>query len=121
RLSMFKNTFFSIIIGIVLIMVSCGNFSKQEEDMGKTNVENEVDKLNTEDLQKQNNLVSANQTEAYLPYLKGKRVGIVANQTTVIFKESRTKSQEQRLFTHLVDSLIALKVNVKKVYAPEHG
>jgi len=121
RLSMFKNTFFSIIIGIVLIMVSCGNFSKQEEDMGKTNVENEVDKLNTEDLQKQNNLVSANQTEAYLPYLKGKRVGIVANQTTVIFKESRTKSQEQRLYTHLVDSLITLNVNVKKVYAPEHG
>src|SRR5690606_10341223 len=95
--------------------------SKQEGDMGKTNIENEVDKLNTEDLQKQNILVSANHTEAYLPYLKGKRVGIVANQTTVIFKESRTKSQEQRLYTHLVDSLIALNVNVKKVYAPEHG
>ena len=41
-------------------------------------------------------------------------------QTSVIFKnhsESDTKLQ----YTHLVDSLISLKVDVKKVYAPEHG
>ena len=37
---------------------------------------------------KQSLLVGANQTEAYLPLLKGKRVGIVANQTTVIFKNN---------------------------------
>lgn len=51
----------------------------------------------------------AEQTEKYLPYLKGKRVAILANQTTVIGK------------THLVDSLKKLGVNIVKVFGPEHG
>ena len=51
----------------------------------------------------------AEQTGKYLSYLKGKRIGIVGNQTTVIGK------------THLVDSLKALGVNIVKVFGPEHG
>lgn len=51
----------------------------------------------------------AEQTEKYLPYLKGKRIGILGNQTTVIAK------------THLVDSLKSLGVNIVKVFGPEHG
>ncbi|HEY6160941.1 MAG TPA: DUF1343 domain-containing protein, partial [Bacteroidia bacterium] len=51
----------------------------------------------------------ADQTEKYLPILKGKRVALVGNQTSVIGK------------TSLLDSLISLKVNVRKVFFPEHG
>ncbi len=51
----------------------------------------------------------ADQTEKYLPYLKGKRVAIMANLTTIIGK------------THLVDSLKKLGVNIVKVFGPEHG
>jgi len=51
----------------------------------------------------------AEQTEKYLPMLKGKRVAIVANQTSVIGK------------TLLVDSLKSLKINVVKIFGPEHG
>jgi len=51
----------------------------------------------------------AEQTEKYLPYLKGKRVAILANQTSIIGK------------THLVDSLSKLGVNIVKVFGPEHG
>ena len=51
----------------------------------------------------------AEQTEKYLPYLKAKRVAILANQTSVIGK------------THLVDSLKMLGVNIVKVFGPEHG
>ncbi|RYZ62106.1 MAG: DUF1343 domain-containing protein [Chitinophagaceae bacterium] len=51
----------------------------------------------------------AEQTEKYLPYLKGKRVAMLANQTTVIGKK------------HLVDSLQSLGVNIVKVFGPEHG
>ena len=51
----------------------------------------------------------AEQTEKYLPYLKGKRIGILANQTTIIGKR------------HLVDSLQALGVNITRVFGPEHG
>lgn len=51
----------------------------------------------------------AEQTEKYLPYLKDKRVAILANPTSVIGK------------THLVDSLQKLGVNIVKVFGPEHG
>ena len=51
----------------------------------------------------------AGQTEKYLPYLKGKRVAIMANLTSIIGK------------THLVDSLKKLGVNIVKVFGPEHG
>lgn len=51
----------------------------------------------------------AEQTELYVPYLKGKRVAIMANQTAIIGK------------THLVDTLMSLGVKVVKVFGPEHG
>ena len=57
--------------------------------------------------------VGAQQTAQYLPILKNKNIGIVANQTTVIFKEDG--------YTHVVDSLLRLNIAVKKVFAPEHG
>lgn len=51
----------------------------------------------------------ADQTEKYLSYIKGKRVAILANQTSIIGH------------THLVDSLKKLGVNIVKVFGPEHG
>jgi uncharacterized protein YbbC (DUF1343 family) len=51
----------------------------------------------------------AEQTEKYLSYIKGKRIAIMANQTSIIGK------------THLVDSLQKLGVNIVKVFGPEHG
>jgi uncharacterized protein YbbC (DUF1343 family) len=58
--------------------------------------------------------VGANRTSIYLPLLQYKKIGIVANQTSVIFKNNKT-------YTHLVDSLISLNISVQKVFAPEHG
>ena len=54
----------------------------------------------------------------YVNLLKGKNIAVVANQTSVIFKEIYKKKQEAR---HLVDSLLTLGIEVKKVFAPEHG
>jgi len=51
----------------------------------------------------------AEQTDKYLPLLKGKRIAIVANQTSVIGK------------TILVDSLKSLGLNIVKIFGPEHG
>jgi uncharacterized protein YbbC (DUF1343 family) len=51
----------------------------------------------------------AEQPDEYLPYLKGKRVGILANQTSINGD------------THLVDFLLAKGINVVKVFGPEHG
>lgn len=85
-------------------------------------------------------VVGANQTSEYLPFLRGKKVGVVANQTSVVFKpenfifmedywDDSSRSYQQRqsqrwLFgkrTHLVDSLLAHNIQVSKVFAPEHG
>lgn len=54
-------------------------------------------------------IVGAQRTEQYLPLLKGKSVGLVINQTSVIGN------------THLLDTLMSLGINVTKVFAPEHG
>lgn len=54
-------------------------------------------------------VVGAARTDVYLPLLHGQRVAVVTNQTGMIGN------------THLVDSLVALKVKVTKVFAPEHG
>lgn len=51
----------------------------------------------------------AEQTEKYLPLLKGKRIAVVANPTSIIGK------------TSLIDSLKALKIDVVKIFGPEHG
>lgn len=53
--------------------------------------------------------VGAERTEAYLPLLKDKKVAIVGNQTSLVRN------------AHLVDTLLALGVQVKKVFSPEHG
>ena len=54
-------------------------------------------------------LVGASQFQKYLPLIKDKKVGIVANQTTVVNR------------THLVDSLLSIGIEVELVFSPEHG
>ncbi|MBT8280667.1 MAG: DUF1343 domain-containing protein [Muriicola sp.] len=66
-------------------------------------------------------VVGANRTDLYLPLLKGKKVGLVANQTSVIFRENDQIGSGKPSHTHLVDSLLALNIDLLKVFAPEHG
>ena len=54
-------------------------------------------------------ITGADQTAKYIPLLKGKRVAIMANPTSIIGQK------------HLVDSLQNLGVNIVKVFGPEHG
>lgn len=86
-----KTYSFSIftLIFVLFSLVSCGNPS----------VSNSTSGIRT----------GAEQTEKYLPLLKGKQVAIVANQTSIIGK------------TSLVDSLKSLQVNIVKIFGPEHG
>ncbi|MCB0462968.1 MAG: DUF1343 domain-containing protein [Flavobacteriaceae bacterium] len=113
RLSMFKNRVFPIIIMLVLVLISCG--SKTKQDSAQNNeTRNQIDNEETAQSETQI-IVGANRVEQYLPLLKGKRIAIVANQTSVIFKSDNST------YTHLVDSLLNLGIDVKKVFAPEHG
>ncbi len=54
-------------------------------------------------------IAGAERTEEYLSIIKGKKVGLVANHTSMIGN------------THLLDSLLNLKIQVTKVFCPEHG
>lgn len=54
-------------------------------------------------------LTGADQVQEYLPYLKGKRIGMVVNPTSIIGDKPS------------VDSLKALGVNIVKIFGPEHG
>ena len=114
----FKNT----VLLLVLVTISCGsktsnNISSNAEGLRQAQRES-IDQV------EKPIVVGANKTKQYLPLLLGKRVGVVANQTSVIFKEIATtsaKSRNEDSYTHLVDSLLSLKIDIKKVFAPEHG
>ncbi|HZI01229.1 MAG TPA: DUF1343 domain-containing protein, partial [Flavisolibacter sp.] len=66
-------------------------------------------KNNNKVIRKDTIRTGADQTNKYLSYLKGKRVAILANQTSIIGDR------------HMVDSLQSLGVNIVKVFGPEHG
>lgn len=51
----------------------------------------------------------AEQTNLYVPNLKGKTIALVVNHTSMIGK------------THLADSLLLLGIKIKTIFAPEHG
>jgi uncharacterized protein YbbC (DUF1343 family) len=54
-------------------------------------------------------ITGADQTHLYLPYLKGKRIGMLVNQTSLIGNKLS------------VDSLLALGIDIKTIFGPEHG
>ncbi len=53
--------------------------------------------------------VAAERTSAYLPLLKGKRIAVLVNPTSTVYHQ------------HLVDFLIEKNINLKLIFAPEHG
>jgi len=86
-----KSTYLFILLVTCYSIVSCAQESKSSYNI----------------------LTGADQTNLYISKLKGKRIAIVANQTSVISNGTN--------YTHLVDSLVSLKLNIQKVFAPEHG
>lgn len=58
--------------------------------------------------------VGAERISEYASLLKNKNVGVLTNQTGVV-------NNAQGTYTSTVDFLLENKVNVKKIYAPEHG
>jgi uncharacterized protein YbbC (DUF1343 family) len=96
----FKNTYLFLFLFLNFQLISCAQKSNQNASTVK--IKTGAEKINV-----------------YLPLLKGKNIAIVANQTSVI--EKREKKKENRVFTHVVDSLLSLNIKIKKVFAPEHG
>ena len=99
NLTVLKSTFFCL----VLLFSSCKGTPQNKDavtTVSEKHMNNEV-------------IVAANRIDEYLPLLKDKKIAVVANPTSVIFKNEG--------YTHLVDSLLSHQVKIKKVFAPEHG
>lgn len=96
------------IVLISLLLLACGPsttvaFNPAVPNPYKVKAE-DIDKPKQGKLQ-----TGAEQTALYVPYLKGKRVGMVVNQTSVIGKQTT------------IDSLLKLGVKIVKIFGPEHG
>ncbi|HLV93210.1 MAG TPA: DUF1343 domain-containing protein, partial [Aequorivita sp.] len=117
RLTFFKNT----VLLVVLFAFSCGNSGGKEEKRVESREQKEESReqraaiKETQDsglrMQDGEVTVGAERFQLYSELLKGKNVGVVANQTSFLEKEQQ----------HLVDFLISKGISVKKVFAPEHG
>lgn len=109
----FKNTFLFILI--LLFSFGCSSVKKSKVESRKSKVESRKSKgLESEtSSQKFKNLsikTGAENYIAYLPLLANKKIGVVTNPTGIV--ESKK---------HLVDFLLENKVDLQKIYAPEHG
>lgn len=56
-------------------------------------------------------LNGADRLDKLIPLIQGKKIALVVNQTSVL-RDNRT---------HLVDTLLAQKADIKTIFAPEHG
>ena len=119
--SLLKNTFlFSFIL-----IAACGNsISGQKTKTESPKEEKQVNGENTtaKDLPIAHIKTGAENYTAYLPLLKGKKVGIVTNQTGILhftLQKSGTNIGESDM--SIVDFLVDQKVNLKTIFAPEHG
>lgn len=83
----------------ILYLLIVINFLNQCSGGGKTPSSPEKEKI----------IVGAARTGAYLPLLRGKRIAVLANHSSLIGK------------VHLVDTLLRSGIRVVKVFAPEHG
>jgi uncharacterized protein YbbC (DUF1343 family) len=89
-------------------LISCGQSKTSKTQSNQTNITNKTDSILLKNI-----LSGAQQTELYLKFLNNKKIAVVANQTSVIFKDED--------YTHLVDSLLSEGITIKKVFSPEHG
>ena len=97
-----KNTFSFLFLFTTLI--SCTVKKTQAQEMKNDSL------INITSISKSNIKTGADNYTAYLPLIKGKKIGIVTNQTGILSNK-----------THLVDFLLAKDITVKTIFAPEHG
>ena len=106
--SLFKNT----VLFSVIFIAGCGNSVKDKiadsRNEGAESIEATVGVKETPEIK-----TGADNYEQYLPLLKGKKVGVVTNQTGAIIVD--------KVSTSIVDFFVKEKVDLKKIYAPEHG
>ena len=118
----FKNTFF-IWFSISLFMVSCGSKNKSvEKERQEVRVKSQDEHVDSEKI-----IVGADQFQAYHSLIRGKKIGIVANQTSRVSYKAKYAVNEfttgiKTYNKHLVDHLNnQFQRKIQRVFSPEHG
>lgn len=94
---------FKILFPVLLLVTAC-TAQKPKAQSSDAAAEMTATGANTEGI-----LAGADRVNVYLPLIKGKTVGIFANQTSMVGN------------THLVDTLMKLGVDIRVIFGPEHG
>ncbi|MCG2614040.1 DUF1343 domain-containing protein [Terrimonas sp. NA20] len=92
-----------LVSAAILLALSFQPCKNNSREAGPSAKKNETNVVNSRII------TGADQTEKYIPYLKGKRIAVLANRTSRIGDK------------HLVDSLQARGINIVKAFGPEHG
>lgn len=89
-----------LVLCFTVLLVACGKNKKTSHRVGvlSTAVEAEIEVI-----------PAAENVAEYYDMLKDKRVGMVVNQTSLVGQ------------MHLVDTLLQLNIDIKRIFAPEHG
>jgi uncharacterized protein YbbC (DUF1343 family) len=126
--SFFKNTVFLLLMVSFPFCFSCGSQNKSNKE--DKNIGRVIDaSIEKEHLMIEPVIPGANRFELYFTKLKGKKVGMVANQTSIVIDSLNSffenpiirKEGDKRVSTHLLDFLLAFEIEVTKVFALEHG
>ncbi len=110
---------------ILFVLVSCGSNKKQikqPEIISNKEITKSAPKVT--EIIKVNSVTKKIVTGAenfikYLPLLKDKKVGIVTNQTGILVYEDFDSAKIETITN--VDFLVGSKINLEKIFAPEHG
>ncbi len=111
-------------------MLSCGASQKGKGKREKVEVGKEILQSSTH---LSEIMTGADNTSAYLPLLKDKKVGVVTNQTGTLKVAGETggikndkgeyigEFEGAEHYISIVDFLLDQKINLQKIFAPEHG
>lgn len=104
---MMKHLFPILIISLFSLWSCSGSSSPAQETL--------VAGADSQELQEVGDTLqlAALRTEKYIPQLKGKRVGLLVNHTSLL--------PDGRNYVHLLDYLLEQGVEVTTIFAPEHG
>lgn len=123
----FQRNWFLLVMGLLtLVLFSCKSSHSSLSNSEFTKKNKVINNSKTTQFS-----TGADNFIGYFPLLKGKRVGIVTNQTGSISYDTiinlpiydgiTTITSVERKTCHSVDFLYRNAINLQKIYAPEHG
>jgi uncharacterized protein YbbC (DUF1343 family) len=112
-----KNTYLILVTELIVFLFILSSFSVRS--FGDHFQNPDFNELSPKVMDSLKIIPAADVIQSYLPLLKGKKIAVIANQTSVITTVPKTANEKS--YTHLIDSLLSLDIEITKVFTPEHG